>query len=129
MALQLQVSTPHGFDLNEAYANIDFLSFTARSKEIIFNIVFYKDQEAREAGMSAIPDMIVAGNAPASEFDLAGDLRAQVYEYVKKQAALAAATLKEDPALYYEKYEGTSDSYDPLMALLQYAIFDEASDV
>ena len=128
MAFELTVETPHGIVLENAYANIDFISYTKRAGEVLFTVVFYKDEQARLEGLAPLPDMLISGNAPIEDFDTSGDIFAQVYEYIKGQADIAAPTIADAPESYSSIARGTEEDMQE-MALLQYAIFKKAKDV
>lgn len=121
MALQLKLTTPHGITLENAYSNIDFFSFTKRHEGLIFNIVFYRDQEAFEEGLPALPDMIVSDIIPIDQVDLEGNILEQIYEYVKENAKLAT------DGDYYVMRQETQDG--PMNTNLQYGLFKDAEDV
>lgn len=123
MGFKLRLETPHGIILEEAYAKIDFFSFTAGHKAIIFNIVFYKDKEACESKKAMIPDAIIGGNIPLEKIDLAKDIRAQIYEYVKIQAELANGNIE---LMEYLTQSRTIESQEELN--MQYALFKDAED-
>ena len=128
MGFRLALSTPHGIELEDAYANIDYFAYTARAGEIIFNFVFYKNKEAREQNLAALPDMIISGNVPAENFDFSGDIKAQIYEYVKAQAMALAPDPEDAPESFSSILAGTEEEVQQKL-LMQYSIFRNAEDV
>ena len=90
MGFKLNITTPHGIALENAYCNIDFFSFTKRSEGLIFNMVFYRDKEAFDEGLPALPDMIIADNIPLNRIDISKNIRDEIYMYAKDQARVAS---------------------------------------
>lgn len=119
MALELEMTTPHGVLLERAYCNIDFISFTKRHEAITFNMTIYRDREAFEEGLPPIPDIMIVDNIPISSFDTTGNLFEQIYNYVKDQALLL-----KDPEYFIEVSKDEEKQMD-----LQYSLLKETKDV
>mgnify|MGYP001121880199 CR=1 FL=1 len=121
MAYELRLTTPHGIVLENAYCNIDFFSFTKRHEGLIFNMVFYRDREAYEEGLPALPDMIIGDTIPISEIDLEGNILQQIYEYATNKSKLST------DAEYFIEMQKTQE--EPIAVDMQYALLKEATNV
>ncbi len=121
MALKLTLTTPHGISLADSYCNIDYFSFTKRHDGVIFNMVFYRDENAYLEGLPALPDMMIVGNIPIEEINLQGNILEQIYNYAKEKAKLAT-----DNDYFFEAQK-TQD--EPLNRDMQYALLKSAIDV
>lgn len=121
MAYELRLTTPHGIVLENAYCNIDFFSFTKRHEGLIFNMVFYRDRQAYEEGLPALPDMIIGDTIPISEIDLEGNILQQIYEYATTKSKLST------DAEYFIEMQKTQE--EPIAVDMQYALLKEAINV
>lgn len=124
MALQVKLKTPHGLELDEAYAKIDFFSYAATANEVLFNVVFYANKQARDEGYAPLPDMVIAGAVQG--LDIEGNLREQLYNFIKEEGSAAKEKYGKTETVPY--LEGTQEEVD-YRVKIQYALFAEAVDI
>lgn len=121
MAYEVRLTTPHGVTLEKAYCNIDFFSFTKRHEGLLFNMVFYRDKQAYDEGLPAIPDMIIAGNIHIGEVNLEGNILKQIYEYATNKSKLVT------DVNYFVETQKTTE--EPIENDMQYSLLKDAKSI
>lgn len=85
MALQLQVTTPHGITVPTAYAKI--VSFSGTKDYFVAQVDYFATQAARDAGSPVLMSRYYQWNTTQAD-TVVGD----IYEYLKTLGDFANAT-------------------------------------